>query len=80
MTAKIPVVLVVEAGHQASIDELVSLLRPLGLTEIKVNRALGVISGVMPADLRTQLAAVPGVAAVETSRDYRLPSPDQDLQ
>lgn len=55
-------------------------LQQVGLVVDDVQEALGTVTGSIDADAIGRLKTVPGVAAVERQRGFRLPPPDADVQ
>lgn len=62
------------------IDGVVSGLRAAGLRDITVLAEVGLVQGVAREDALAGLERVPGVSAVERSREVRVPPPDQETQ
>ncbi len=60
--------------------EVVEDLKKAGLDVEQQLETLGVVSGSIDVEQRAKLDAVQGIAAVELSREYRLPPPDSDIQ
>lgn len=70
----------VDDDHLGRIDEVVARLQAAGMQVEQVLRPVGVITGSVDDTCRAALGTVPGVAAVEPQRTFRLPPPDADVQ
>jgi hypothetical protein len=62
--------------HRDRLDDVVAALRAAGATVTQVLPALGLVSVTGSDGVRSQLEAVPGVAAVETDLDHHTRDPD----
>ena len=76
--AVIDVTVLVADDHLDTIGDVAAALQEAGLRLQATMPATGVITGA--AEDPAALAGVPGVAAVETARDLRVPPPDSPLQ
>ena len=74
----IDVTVLVADDHLDAMDDVAAALHQAGLRQQSTLPATGVITGA--AEDPAALASVPGVAAVETARDLRVPPPDSPLQ
>lgn len=74
------IVVSVDDDHLGQIDEVVERLQAAGMHVEQVLHPVGVITGSVDDPRLTLLSAVPGVAAVEPQRAFRLPPPDADIQ
>lgn len=70
----------VDDEHVGRIDDVARWLEAAGMQVEQVLPAIGMITGAVPGEQRTQVASVAGVAAVEPQRTYRLPPPDAEVQ
>ena len=76
-----PVTVTVADSHLAQIDDLAQALRDVGLEVDGVLGAIGVITGSLPAEQPLEsIESLPGVAAVEEQKTFRLAPPDADVQ
>jgi len=78
------VIVSVADDRMADLPTVVDALRRAGLTVTEVLDGAGVITGTVAGDsakdVIAALARVPGVADVETQREFRLPPPDSPVQ
>lgn len=74
------VTVTIDDEHRDRIDEIAAELRRGGMRVDQVLRAIGAICGSVPADRRTVLGSVAGVASVEDATVFQLPPPDSDIQ
>jgi len=75
------VTVTVADSHVAQIDELAQALRDAGMEVDGILRAIGVITGSLPAEQQLgSIESLPGVAAVEEQKTFRLAPPDADVQ
>ncbi len=70
----------VDDAHLSTLGEVVQALRGSGMIVDEVLDDLGVVTGVVPADRRSALTAVPGVVDVSEQRRIQLPPPDSPVQ
>ncbi len=75
------VVVSIDDQHLGEIDSLVEQLKGAGMLIDKVLDGLGMITGSVPDEQRTQMVVhIVGVASVERQITYRLPPPDSAIQ
>jgi hypothetical protein len=74
------VIVTVADSHLAAVGELAGLLREAGMEIDTLLPAIGIVTGSIDADKLADIAALPGVAAVEERRDVQLPPPGDDVQ
>ena len=74
----IDVTVLVADDHLDAMDDVAAALQQAGLRLQSTLPATGVITGA--AEDPAALAGVPGVVAVETARDVRVPPPESPLQ
>lgn len=77
---KIDLIILVGDQHVKKIHEVAKRLREAGLEIKDILEAAGTVTGSAMPDKKAALSAVPGVAAIEEARAYRLPPPDADVQ
>jgi len=70
----------VDDQHLASIDEVAAELRRLGMSVHRVHRRTGIIIGSAPAERRTALGGVAGVASIADGRDLGIAPPESGTQ
>ncbi len=61
-------------------DAVAAQLRAAGMNVDQVLGAAGVITGSIAVAKRSALAALPGVASVESERAFQIAPPDADIQ
>ncbi len=61
-------------------DEVEAALRRAGVEIDSRLEATGIIVGTATEDVTRGLGSIPGVAAVEVSRTFRIPGPDSPVQ
>jgi hypothetical protein len=74
------VVISVDDEHTEQVVSVADELRAAGLEVAEVLPAIGVVTGSVEPSRLEQLETVTGVAAVEPSREVRIPPPDETLQ
>ena len=77
---KTEVLVSVEGGQLERLSAVAEELRSAGMEVAAVMDDLGVVSGSVEPEKIERLAAVRGVAAVEASREVRIPPPDSPVQ
>lgn len=76
-----PLYVVVDDQYAARMDEVVERLQSAGMRVEKVLGALGAVTGSAPLDQMATIAHIPGVSQVsQPRRQFRVPSPDSDIQ
>ncbi|UOY02313.1 hypothetical protein [Blastococcus sp. PRF04-17] len=70
----------VDDGHLPAIDQVAEALRARGMEVAQVLDGLGIITGSAPAESRSALTDVEGVASVDEELSYQLPPPDAPVQ
>jgi hypothetical protein len=70
----------VDDEHLEAIGAVVDALRFQGMQVEHVMEQLGIISGVVPEDVRAGLLGVEGVVSIDESQEYQLPPPDSPIQ
>jgi hypothetical protein len=73
MSEDFTVNIAVADAYLERIEEVVSGLRAAGLRDISVLEAAGLVQGTASGSSLAGLEAVPGVSAVERSREVRVP-------
>jgi hypothetical protein len=76
------VTVAIDDAHLApsQFDAVVRRLEQAGLKVESRGQITGIVSGSIEPDKLPALARVPGVAAVERSREIRIPPPDSEIQ
>jgi hypothetical protein len=74
------VTVTVADSHAGDLADLVAQLALAGLQVEQVLPAVGVITGSVEESQVAQIAALPGVAAVEQQTRFQLPPPDAGVQ
>jgi hypothetical protein len=77
---KMDVLVTLEDGQAERAARVADDLRAAGLDVTQVMTEIGVVTGSVDRARLNDLAAVSGVAAVEQSREVRLPPPDEPVQ
>lgn len=67
-TVPVSILVTVEAGRRADIDELAERMRAAGMAVEGVLRTVGVVTGTATPAQAAAVARLPGVAAVEPDR------------
>ena len=70
----------VDDAHVDTIGDVAEALRHRGMEVEQVMGSLGIISGSVPEETRSELLGVEGVASVDESHGFQLPPPDSPLQ
>jgi hypothetical protein len=70
----------VTVSADADAEAVAEQLRAAGMIVEQVLRAVGVITGSVPAERIAALAELPGVLAVEPEQTFRLPPPESEIQ
>jgi hypothetical protein len=78
--AKVKVVIGVEDDSVSDLAAVVDRLRAAGVEVHQALEALGTVTGTVDSAALESVCALEGVAAVETSRSFRLRPPDSDIQ
>ncbi len=76
----IRVTVTVDDGHLNDVEGVAGQLRAAGVNVEQVLDAVGIITGSVPADRRSSISGIDGVAAVEDELTFQLPPPDADVQ
>jgi hypothetical protein len=71
---------IVSVADDGDLAEVAAALVRAGLAVTEVLAGAGVVTGTADGAAVAALAAVPGVADVETEREVRLPPPDSPVQ
>ena len=74
------VLVTLDEGQAERAASVADDLRAAGVHVTEVLADIGVVTGSVEPSRLNDLAAVTGVAAVEPSREVRLPSPDEPVQ
>lgn len=70
----------VDEEHLDTIGAVADALRGHGMEVEQVMNNLGIISGVVPEDVRNALISVEGVMSVDEAQEIRLPPPHSPIQ
>jgi hypothetical protein len=74
------VTVTVADSHAGDLAAVAAGLRAAGLEVEQVLAALGIVTGAVDATRLGEIAAVPGVAAVEEQATFQIAPPDADVQ
>jgi len=74
------VTVTVADSHAGDLADVVARLALAGLEVEQVLTAVGVITGSVEESQLAEIAALPGVAAVEEQTRFQLPPPDAEVQ
>lgn len=74
------VTVTVDDAHLGDVEALAERLRAEGLEVDQVLGDVGIITGSVPADRRSSIGALEGVASVEEETTFQLPSPEAGIQ
>ncbi|MEZ4664071.1 MAG: hypothetical protein R2911_41590 [Caldilineaceae bacterium] len=72
------VLITVSDESLAQIPALVEKLMEIGLTDIQVMAAVGIITGSLEEDKIAEVLQMPGVAQIQRSQTYHLPPSAED--
>ncbi len=78
--ADVQVSVTVGDSHLGRLDEVSRAAEAAGMTVLRREPAIGVLTGSIAADRLDRLRAVAGVEHVETQREVRIPPPDSPVQ
>lgn len=74
------IVVSVDAEHGSNVARVAEGLRAAGMSVAQTLEEVGVVTGSAPESRLPDLQRVEGVAAVERSTGFQLPSPDSPIQ
>lgn len=77
---QVEIVVSVDAEHGSNVARVADGLRAAGMSVAQTLEEVGVVTGSAPESRLPDLQQVEGVAAVERSTGFQLPSPDSPIQ
>ena len=78
--ANVSVLVSVSSDYIEQIPALIKELESAGMTDIQPMEAVGIIAGRLEENRLEDLSTIEGVARVEPSQEFQLPSPDSSIQ
>jgi hypothetical protein len=78
--ARVDVTVVVDDEHRTEMEDVAAALVRAGMTVDQRLDEMGMLTGSVPAECRSEVEAVPGVVSVSSPLDVQLSPPDADTQ